>query len=255
MDADDPATWPGPLAKLVDELARDSERTGLADYRDLSLYEYEDQMHRLLDGHLVRAWHCTRLLDHEVDAIRSQGLRRLDANLVEGRLSEAHRRGLLTDEQYTALKAKHSLAPGVKNRGRREGQVCLALSTAAFHDEPDGFWRLLAHWGGESLYAYHEQDPDLAGVLRNLGKPAVVTALIDLSDPRAHSVYTALPNLFVGKALGTQPAHAEVFYRFAIPAEHIESIAHPGDDDYDRFPRSGWCDDGQRGKPDGGRHR
>ncbi|MFM9633213.1 MULTISPECIES: hypothetical protein [Streptomyces] len=59
-----------------------------------------------------------------------------------------------------------------------------------------------------------------------MGKPAVITALVDLSDPRAHSVFTALPNLFVGKALGIQPAHAEVFYRFAVPAEHIESIVH-----------------------------
>lgn len=236
VDADAPATWPGPLAELINELARKAARTGRANYQDLPLYEYDDKVRRLVDGHLVRAWHCTRLLGHEVDGIRSQGLRKLDANLVEGRLLEAHRRGLVSAEQYAALKATHSLAPGVKSWGRREGQVCLALSTAAFLDDPDGFWRLLGHWGGESLYAHHEQDPNLAGVLRSLGRPAVVTALVDLSDPQPHSVFTALPNLLVGKILDNRPAHAEVLYRSAIPPEHIESIDHPGDADYDRFP-------------------
>jgi hypothetical protein len=41
---------------------------------------------------------------------------------------------------------------------------------------------------------------------------------------------------FVGKALGYTPANADVFYPDAIPPQHIESIAFPGDPAYDRLP-------------------
>ncbi|MEL5957450.1 hypothetical protein AADR41_22270 [Streptomyces sp. CLV115] len=189
-----------------------------------------------MDGHLVRAWHCTRLLDHEVDGIRGQGLRKLEGDLVEGLLLEVHRRGLLSAEQYAALRAKHSLAPGAKSWGMREGQICLALSTAAFLDNPDGFWRLLGHWRGESLYAPMSRTPiwraSCGACAGPLWRRRSSTCLIrgpTWCSPLCRTSSSA-------RSLDNRPAHAEVFHRPAIPPEHMESIAHPGDADYGRFP-------------------
>ncbi|MFD9123564.1 hypothetical protein [Kitasatospora sp. NPDC059571] len=59
---------------------------------------------------------------------------------------------------------------------------------------------------------------------------------LDLTLPGDHKVYRSLVHTFVGKAIGHVPANADVFYRAAIPAQRIESIAFPGDPSYDRIP-------------------
>ncbi|MGW1958401.1 hypothetical protein ACWCPI_37610 [Streptomyces sp. NPDC001920] len=41
---------------------------------------------------------------------------------------------------------------------------------------------------------------------------------------------------FVGNAIGYAPSNADILYRNAIPAKHIESIAFPGDPAYDGLP-------------------
>ncbi|MEV7482362.1 hypothetical protein [Streptomyces halstedii] len=93
VDVDDSATWPAPLVGLVGELADKARRSGHApeNYQDLNLLLHEDAALAVLEGHLVRARHHTRLLlDHEKDAIPAQGLRLLDAQLVNDRLDQAH---------------------------------------------------------------------------------------------------------------------------------------------------------------------
>ncbi|MCX5232935.1 hypothetical protein [Streptomyces sp. NBC_00233] len=102
-----------------------------------------------------------------------------------------------------------------------------------------GLDRLLSYWGGEAIYWRHCQgNPALAGKLRSLGTPMIVTALLDLSalGPEEHGVFPPMINVLVGKELGHEPASADVLYRAPIPPTQIESIVSPGDPDYDRFP-------------------
>ncbi len=240
VDADDSATWPQPLADLVHRLADDARRAGHDPefYQDLSLHGHEDTVFQHLSESLVRARHSTRLLDHEKNAIRAQGLRLLTADLVNDRLDQAHALGYLSAAEHETLRAKNCMAPEVRTMGRREGQVCLTLSTAAMVHHSDGLYRLLSCWGGEAIYWQHcESDRDLAPELRSLGAPAVVTALLDFTVPGEglHRVFPSVLHVLVGKALGWEPADADVFYRAPIPPHRIESIVSPGDPDYDRF--------------------
>ncbi|MFJ9712086.1 hypothetical protein [Streptomyces sp. NPDC101234] len=75
MDVDDPATWPRPLADLIYTIVDEVELDEPDLYVDLELEGREAQVLDLLRDHLLRAQHCTRLLDHEADAIRALGLR------------------------------------------------------------------------------------------------------------------------------------------------------------------------------------
>ncbi|MEU6935635.1 hypothetical protein ABZ943_02790 [Streptomyces rubiginosohelvolus] len=241
VDVDVPATWPTPLVGLVGELADKARLSGHApeNYQDVDLTSHEDTALALLDGHLVRARHHTRLLDHEKDAIRAQGLRLLDAQLVNDRLSQAHKLGYLTEAEHETLRTANETVPGKRGPGRREDQVCLTLSAAPQTHEVGGIYRLLTYWGGEAIYWQHcEGSPALAAKLRSLGVPSVVTALLDLAAPGQEwpSIFPSLVHVFVGKALGHDPADADVFYKSPIPPQRIESIVSPGDVAYDRFP-------------------
>lgn len=241
VDVDVRATWPRPLAELVNRLTDDARRSGHAPehYQDLDILAYEDSALTHLEGHLVRARHHTRLLGYEKDAIRAQGLRLLDARLVNDRLDQAHAFGHLTEVEHETLRTVNETVPGHHGLGKREDQVCLTLSAAPQTHHINGIHRLLTYWGGEAIYWQHcEGSPDLAAKLRGLGTPSVVTALLDLTPPgqKRHSIFPSVIHVLTGKALGHEPADADVFYRSPIPPQWIESIVSPGDAAYDRFP-------------------
>ncbi|MFE7451482.1 hypothetical protein [Streptomyces griseus] len=148
-------------------------------YQDVDLLPYEDTALAFLEGHLVRARHHTRLLDHEKDAIRARGLRLLDAQLVNDRLEQAHQLGYLTEAEHETLRTVNETVPDQRVPGRREDQVCLTLSAATQLHHIHGVHRLLTYWGGEAIYWQHcEGSPALATKLRSLGVPSVVTALL-----------------------------------------------------------------------------
>ncbi|MFJ4410922.1 hypothetical protein [Streptomyces sp. NPDC088910] len=237
VDVDDPTTWPAPFADVVRRLADDAHLDDVTLSVDLDLYDEEDQARRLLSGCLVRARHCTRLLDYEDDAVRAQGLRLLTVDLVNERLDQAYERGLFTAEEHTLIREKNCLTPQPSRWGRRADQVCFTLSEAAMVHNVDSGERLLTFWGGEAIYwLYCETHPEIGRKLRTMGRPTIVTALLDLSDPGKHRIYKSLINTFVGKALGNEEVDADVLYFEPVPPERIESVVHPGDPKYDRFP-------------------
>ncbi|MFE3905917.1 hypothetical protein ACFXPY_38065 [Streptomyces sp. NPDC059153] len=238
---DDPATWPHPLTELVHQLADDARRRGCApeNYQDLSINSYEGAVLGHLEGHLVRARHSTRLLDHEKDAIRTQGLRPLNAGLVNDRLDQAHELGHLTATEYEVLRTVNETVPEHRGFGKREDQVCLTLSAAPMIHDVSGIHPLLSYWGGEAIYWKHcEGTPALAAKLGSLGTPAIVTALLDFTalGVGAHRVFPSLVHVLVGKALSYEAADADVLYRAPIPPQRIESIVSPGHPAYDQFP-------------------
>jgi hypothetical protein len=74
IDVDEPESWPAPLLELVEgwrEAMPDCEYV-----EDLMFpAETEAQLLLQLEGHRLRAYHCTRLLPHESEQIRIDGLR------------------------------------------------------------------------------------------------------------------------------------------------------------------------------------
>lgn len=226
IDVEDPNTWPAEVRSLV-EAARGAS--------DLLLCEEEGRFRALLQGYVVRAYHCTRLLEHEVTAIRREGLRSLSRELVEGRILAAHAVGAISGRQRDTLLRTHMLT-GSEPHGRdanRRDQVCLVLTRRQL-DDSSGVERLLSKWGGEVVYfSARAQAPSIASLLTRLGRPAVVVALLDLSASK-HSVYPGVLATLTAVINRRDGPAADVFYRAPVLPEQIEAIWQPGHTEYDR---------------------
>lgn len=232
IDVDEPQSWPTGIADLTRELA--TRYQGSTKYTcDLPLsYELEDEYYRVLDGKDLRAYHCTRLLPHEIEKIHREGLRLLTPVLVTERINEAQQNRAITAQEAADLHKSNVFAQAAEKH--RENQVCLILSRNTFR-HVGGVEPLLSMWGGEGIYMTgpsQEMEPRL----RQIGKPAIVCAFIDLaSSPGRFRTAPLIHKVFVGALLGLEDVGADVFYKSPVPPENIEAIWTPGDPDYDSF--------------------
>lgn len=233
IDVDQSGTWPARLADLVDDVAEQLRHSADLDVPagELPLDHYEGELHDLLNGCLIRAYHCTRLLDHEAATIRSEGLLVLDEDLVTTRIDAALAHGHLSDDLASSIRAGQHFARRLP--GDREGQVCLVVSTTAF--DRTGLHHLLATWGGEAIYAQHvdHKTPQLE-MLRELGRPTIVQALL---DTRYGWIRPSMPHLLVGARLQLADRCGSAHHPAPIPGPRIERLIQPGDPDYDRHTR------------------
>ncbi|MER7512142.1 hypothetical protein ABTX82_27855 [Streptomyces lavendulae] len=237
VDVDDLGTWPTALTAHINQLLAFATENRITrdSYDQLDITGWDRLVRETLVGCLVRARHCSRLLDHEAVAIREHGLRPLTPDLVNDRLDQALNGGFLTSQLHGTLTADNATTSTGPRWSGRQNQVCLTLSTASFTHQAPGL--LHRYWGGEAIYWKHcDTAPDIMQVLSSMGRPAVVTALIDLSDPK-HTLSPELTRVLVGKALGADRADADVFHLSPVPPARIEAIDFPGDSGYDRFPK------------------
>jgi hypothetical protein len=198
---------------------------------DLPLLEHEDHTRQLLDGYLLRAYHATRLLPHEADAIRTQGLLILSERLVTDRLDTAHHHGHLTDAE------RHTLLAGRTLDDNRVDKVCLYLSATTPIRDAHGLRLLLTNWGGEGIYWQHvHNDNPLHTKLRSFGTPTIVVANLDLTAADRVLIFPGVVHALVGTALGLSDIGASIHYYAPIPPTHIERLIQPGDPDYPQHP-------------------
>jgi len=231
IDVDDRTTWPSQVVDNVDKWVE--QYKGTTEYTsDLALpLEAEDEFRELLSGRLLRAYHCTRLLPHEVRMIENAGLRPLSADLLHDRINSAHEAGAIGPDDARELRAAHVFVTG--RQRYRENQVCLILSKSMFLHNRHGCDPLLQTWGGEGIYMSYKAER-LLDRLKGLGKPTVVVALLDLGGRGSpHYVFPALHKVFVGAALRLSDVGADVFYKAPVPPEHIERILQPGEPNYE----------------------
>ena len=104
IDVDDRRTWTKGIQTCVDEWA--TQYRGTTKYTaDLPVpLEDESAFQALFRGHLLRVYHCTKLLPHEVAMIKTDGLRPLSASLVLDRINAAHAAGVFSQDEAEELK-------------------------------------------------------------------------------------------------------------------------------------------------------
>jgi len=231
IDLDRLESWPSPTRHWADEQAARLARSA-AFLADLALSpEMEDEFRQTFGPRKLVAYHCTRLLPHEAEAIRRVGLRLLDQDLVRERIAAAVEAGSLSDEQRRIAEASNIYA--VRNTQGREHQICFVVGRTAFDDDPGGCDPLLRYWGGEAIRGGPEDVLEFA----TLGIPSIVVATLNLTRPHNDPyAWPALSKLFVGKLLGMSE-HADVHYRQSVAGSDIVAIWQPGDPDYDRHPQ------------------
>jgi hypothetical protein len=166
-----------------------------------------------------------------VASIKSSGLRRLTADLVNDRISAAYERGLLNDEERNQCLSQNVYA--IDNVSGREDQVCAVIGREIFdHEIGLGLHPFLRGWGGEAMNGW--PGPDENPLLRHLGRPAIAVFAVNLVTG-AHTLYAApiLARVFVGMRLGLADAFGELYVREDVPAADIIDIWQPGHKDYD----------------------
>ncbi len=232
IEVDDATSWPDNVLRAATNLAE--QFRGSANYAsDLKLLEFDEAFCKELAGSLVKAYHATRLLPHELALIREQGLLPLSKELVERRLNLAAQNSAITPAERDQLHAKNVFQIG--NHGSRGDQVCLFLSTADLEDEASGVDDLLSTWGGEAIY-WNVIDAELGPRLKGLGIPTLVVAGLDLSVSEVNdSIFPGVAHVFVGRLLDLKKCDADVLLHRPVPPEHILDFWQPGSPEYDRF--------------------
>ena len=227
VDVDDVNAWPGPVAEIVGRWA--TEYRGTTRYAlDLPLpFDADSSLREVLSGYVLRAYHCTRLLDHEVQRVLEGGLRPLTAELIHDRIDTARRASAISEHDAELLRHANVFATG--EDANRRNQVCLTFSNLLFREDPSGCKPLLSTWGGEGIY--RSLRGSMPTHVKKLGKPTVVVSLLRAELIR--SVFPDLSKIFVAAALGLTERWAEVFYGDAVPPSHIEAILQPGDGFYE----------------------
>ena len=233
VDADDPSTWPPAVFEHVRILA--DRLRGTTDYaNELSVpSDDENDFRSLLSGWLVRVYHATRLLDHEDQTIRQQGLRLLSVELVEERINAAFDHSCISEEERDQLHASHVYA--IDEEKDRDGKLCFIFPASMMADPFSGINPLLGIWGGEGISMFGDTRGQTERLAR-LGRPSLVVATVDLSGGLPGLfVHPGALKMFMGRLLNLKGHGAEVHSRTPVPPRHIEAIWHPGDAEYDRF--------------------
>jgi len=198
---------------------------------DLSslLLEEEDELRATFGRRKLLAYHCTRLLPHELEDIRGGGLRLLDQALVHDRIVAAVEHGSLPSSARV-----HTLRPGTYTRsttssGARTKSASSSGGRRWTRTPPAAtrYWRIGA--GRRSAAARN------APLLGEVGTLTIVAARLDFTSSWRHSTTRpALTKLFVGRLLGTERCSADVLYRDLVPPEDIIAFWQPGHSEYDR---------------------
>jgi hypothetical protein len=227
VDPDDPSQWPDAVRALCGEW--ESEVAATEYLSDLELGDSADSALRAsLQGQQLRAYHATRLLPHEVDGIRSDGLRVFSRQLVDNRIDAAHAHGHLTGVEADELRAAHMFAVGEDtDRGNRSGLwVTLRMASLGL-----GGWPLMSHWGGEGIN-FSSGATHLGPLLRRLGRPTIVVVAVPVASSwRQQGCYPSLDRLFLGSWRGLAGG-SDLHVAHPIPGTNILEIWQSGDSAY-----------------------
>jgi len=236
LDPDDVATWSDDVVALLNEHARDLA----PDYEasDLHVPVDDSDVIAAMHGAPLRAYHCTRLLPSEVEAVLRDGLRALSQQHTDARIWSARDAGVLSTDEAARLVAGSVYAmrsewPDDSLDGRT-GAVYGVLGLRPFATQAHGLDRLLTLWGGEATY-WHADAPLMAR-LRSIGTPSIVVLDLDLADDTRTRVGWSLANLLVGHLAGLDERGGSFRRDGSIPGGAVVGLWHPGSTEYDRFP-------------------
>jgi len=128
-------------------------------------------------------FHCTRYHESEIAIVKEHGLKPLSEELAYGRVERLQEIGVIPPQIASRLLSENA----VNNKhGDRLGRLCFIFSRSILRHEGDVL-RLLSYWGGEALYWAHENDPEVAPVLKSIGRPCIIQAAVPIATLNTYS--------------------------------------------------------------------
>ena len=185
---DDETTWPTDVLAYLEHkhdlfLAwehrgtdRESYVVGPSDY-DNAIYG----LRAVLNGYLLRGYHCTRLTESEMQNIMLNGMQLPNDVILRDRIRSVQNAGLIDPRIAERLIIENQA--GESNRAKIIWFCFFPPHIAG----QEGIERFFRSWGGEALYNSHERDPITGPILRSIGTPCIIEADLPIANLKAHS--------------------------------------------------------------------
>lgn len=160
--------------QLEDQIDKQAEENVLLRiYRPRNQYESEwldiiNQLGENLKVNKFVGFHCTKLVDIEIDNILNYGLKPLNSEMLDFRINQLYYNKVITNKVAEELK-KNNLS----SESNRNGKVFFFHCSKTLKDQ-GGLYRLFRAWGGEALYANHERNSKISDKIFGIGKPCIV---------------------------------------------------------------------------------
>lgn len=153
-----------------------------------------DEIEGKLKTNRFIGFHCTKLIDSEINHISTYGLKPLSSEILSSRLEELYSNGMLSKIVFEQLKSNN-----LSSEYNRKDRVFFfhGVNTLKFES---GLYRLFRLWGGEALYANHERNPKIYTELFHIGKPCIVLGSLVYEDINPYPLLaTRFINIFLNK--------------------------------------------------------
>lgn len=236
-------TWPPDIRQFVERLAvrcraipanrPNTPSYELALERIDEVFDVETMFRQLIGERHIPLFHATRLLPHEEDSVRLDGLLPLSTQHRDVRLDqviEIYGRELGMDR----LELLRHAGPLTWNSDHRQGRLGVLCGVTplqdAFAGAGTGMTVFLENWGGESFYWAGEEASDLQTVLGALTGRSQATIVEVAVSPAALNTYTHLWQIFVGQLDGWEHAWHEFQTRTAVPPDRVLAMIHEASD-------------------------
>lgn len=173
----------------------------------------------VLEGKKLIGYHCTRLTNAEIESIKTYGLAPQNGDLLLNRIDALVFSGEISQEIADRLKIEHSA-----DDEYRRGMIWFCFFPPVL--DAYGVQRFFRSWGGEALYAEHEEDPVTGEVLQSIGMPCVIEALVPVTgNPHNYLERKLIHQYLKNRGLGiAECTEHEGYALSAIPTNDILQI-------------------------------
>jgi hypothetical protein len=202
--------------------------------------EAEIGLRSALDGYLLAAYHATRLLHHEGEWLRADGLLPLTDDLRRRKLAGArrHHPELISDDEVALLLASGPLS---WQSGERSARLNVVAPLAMFlHDR--GLPPLLDSWGGESIAwagkLSSEAGQTCAAAVKRLSAVSIPTIVEVGLAARELCDYKHLWPAMVGNLLGLRMPWNQWILESSVPPTRVLDVIQPGHRRWPALPSS-----------------
>lgn len=170
MNLQDCHSWPEAVRDFLsaNEALFQAQRTPSEDWmeserRGREFDRLHDELEELLARFSMTGYHCTRLTEAEIAEVQANGLQPLSPELLNWRIRRL--------DLPNRLRERLCLGNDAGERSR-QGKIWFCLFPPV--EEAMGVEPFFRCWGGESLYRWHEDDPEMGPILRRIGTPCAV---------------------------------------------------------------------------------
>jgi hypothetical protein len=242
VDPGAPEAWPRDIYASVELLVRrcradpsNADETPSYELR-IGSFEAADEAERefrdLFGERCVALYHATRLLPHEQESVRDDGLVVLSIDHRSSRLDSVIQEygEELGVERLELLRDAGPLRDSVQRRGRLGIWHGVTPLEVAFDEAGYGMSIFLENWGGETFYWAASENERLRGVLRSLtamSTPVIVEAAV---PPMSLCSYRSLWRIFVAQLDGRESPWHEFSVNESVSPDRVLRLIRQGDD-------------------------